>query len=155
MHWDDNFVELKTGEFIALQLNEISTSCIGEAGWFVKAQPLIDRDEQQSSAEGWTSNVTIHPLAPPDAADDPRHLVLGACNDVGTPQLRRQQVVAAEHIERQVAVGVVVAVEEPAFLAAVERIVGGVQIEDDPPPAATLPYPILDPDAPLIVRNAG
>ena len=34
-------------------------------------------------------------------------------------------------VERQVAVGVVVAVEEPAFLTPVQRIVGGVEIEHD------------------------
>ena len=38
---------------------------------------------------------------------------------------------AAEHIERQVAVAVVVAVEEPPFLVAVQRVVGGVEIEHD------------------------
>jgi hypothetical protein len=38
---------------------------------------------------------------------------------------------AAEHVERQIAVAVVVTVEEPAFLAAVERIVGGVEVEND------------------------
>ena len=38
---------------------------------------------------------------------------------------------AAEDVERQVAVAIVVAVEEPAFLLAVQRIVGGIQIEDD------------------------
>ena len=38
---------------------------------------------------------------------------------------------AAEDVERQVAVTVVVAVEEPAFLMAVQRIVGGIEIERD------------------------
>ena len=41
--------------------------------------------------------------------------------------------IAAEHIERQVAIAVVVAVEEAALLMAVQRIVGGVEIEDDLP----------------------
>ena len=49
----------------------------------------------------------------------------------GRPQLGRQQVPAAEHVQRQVAVAVVVAVEEPALLMAVQRIVGGVEVEDD------------------------
>ncbi len=39
---------------------------------------------------------------------------------------------AAEHVQRQVAVAVIVAVEEAPFLVAVERIIGGVEIEDDP-----------------------
>jgi len=38
---------------------------------------------------------------------------------------------AAEHVERQVAVAVIVAVKEPAFLMAVQRVVGGVEVEDD------------------------
>ena len=38
---------------------------------------------------------------------------------------------AAEHVERQIAVAVVVAVEEAPFLVAVQRIIGGVEIEDD------------------------
>ena len=38
---------------------------------------------------------------------------------------------AAEHVQRQVAIAVVVAVEEPAFLMAVQRIVGGIEIEND------------------------
>ena len=46
-------------------------------------------------------------------------------------QLGRQQVPAAEDVERQVAVAIIIAMEEPAFLLAVQRIVGGIQIEDD------------------------
>ena len=38
---------------------------------------------------------------------------------------------AAEHVERQIAVGVVVTVEKPLLLMAVQRIVGGVEIEGD------------------------
>ena len=40
---------------------------------------------------------------------------------------------AAEHVERQIAVAIVVAVEEAAFLLAVERDVGVVEIEHDLP----------------------
>jgi len=36
-----------------------------------------------------------------------------------------------KHVERQVAVGVVIAVEEPALLAAMQGIVGRVEIELD------------------------
>jgi hypothetical protein len=36
---------------------------------------------------------------------------------------------AAEHIERQIAVAVVIAVEETLFLMPVQRVVGGVEIE--------------------------
>jgi hypothetical protein len=38
---------------------------------------------------------------------------------------------AAEHIERQIAVVVVIAVEKTAFLMAVQRVVGGVKVEGD------------------------
>ena len=38
---------------------------------------------------------------------------------------------AAEDVERQIAVAVVVAVEEAPFLVAMQRVVGGVEIEDD------------------------
>ena len=38
---------------------------------------------------------------------------------------------ATEHVKRQIAVGVVIAVEEPAFLLAVQGIVSRVEIEDD------------------------
>ena len=55
----------------------------------------------------------------------------GAGVDVGPAQLGRQQMPAAEDVERQIAVAVVVAVEEAAFLMPVQRIVGGVEIEDD------------------------
>ena len=40
---------------------------------------------------------------------------------------------AAEHVKRQVAVAIIVAVEEAAFLMAVQRVVRGVEVEDDLP----------------------
>ena len=71
--------------------------------------------------------------ARPDLCDDPRDLLLraGAAVDVRRPELGRQQMPAAEHIERQIAVAIVVAVKEPAFLMAVQRVVGRVEVEDD------------------------
>ena len=65
--------------------------------------------------------------------DEARHLVLrpGRGVDVRAPELRCQQMPAAEHVERQVTPAVVVAVEEPALLVAVQRIVGGVEVEND------------------------
>ena len=67
--------------------------------------------------------------------DDARDLLHGAGRgvDVGAAELGRQQVPAAEDVERQVAVGVVVAVEEAALLVPVQRDVGGVEVEDDLP----------------------
>ena len=38
---------------------------------------------------------------------------------------------AAEDVQRQIAVAVVIAVKEAALLMAVQRIVGGVEIEGD------------------------
>lgn len=51
--------------------------------------------------------------------------------DVGGPQLGAQKVIAAEDVERQVAVVAVVAVEEPPLLVAVQGIVRGIQIQHD------------------------
>jgi hypothetical protein len=51
--------------------------------------------------------------------------------DVGAAQFRREQVPAAEDVERQVAVAIIVAVEEAAFLMPMDRVVGRVQVQDD------------------------
>ena len=58
--------------------------------------------------------------------DHPRRRVL-----VGAPQPGHQQISAAEHVERQIAVAIVIAVIEPPFLLAVQRIVRRVEIEND------------------------
>jgi hypothetical protein len=55
----------------------------------------------------------------------------GAGVDVRAAQLGQQQVPAAEHIERQIAVIVIIAVKEPPLLMPEERDVGGVEIEHD------------------------
>jgi hypothetical protein len=57
----------------------------------------------------------------------------GRCVDVGAAELGRERVPAAEDVEGKVAVGVVVAVEEPALLVPVQRDVGRAQVEDDLP----------------------
>ena len=49
----------------------------------------------------------------------------------GAPQLGLQQMASAEHVQRQIAVAIVIAVEEPAFLLAMQRIIGGIEIEND------------------------
>src|SRR6266699_3595706 len=61
-----------------------------------------------------------------DARDHARHLLdrAGRRIHVGAPQLGDQQVTAAEHVERQIAVAVVVAVEEPPLLLANTAISG-------------------------------
>ncbi len=45
---------------------------------------------------------------------------------------------AAEHVERQVAVAVVVTVEEPPLLLAVQRIIGRIEVENDLPRCALM-----------------
>jgi hypothetical protein len=64
-----------------------------------------------------------------DAGD----LLHGACCavDIRAAQLGRQQVPAAEDVERKVAVAVIIAVEELAFLVAVQWIIRRVKVEDD------------------------
>jgi len=51
--------------------------------------------------------------------------------EVGAPQTRAQQMPTAEHVQRQVAVVIVIAVEEAAFLLAVQRHIGGVDVQHD------------------------
>jgi hypothetical protein len=46
-------------------------------------------------------------------------------------KLGRQEMPAAEHVERQVAAAVGVTVKEPTLLMAVQGIVGRVEVEDD------------------------
>ena len=49
--------------------------------------------------------------------------------DIGRPQIGHQQVVAGEHIQRQEAIAVVIAVEKASLLTTVHRIVGGVDVQ--------------------------
>ena len=49
--------------------------------------------------------------------------------DVAGPQVGAQQLLAAEHVQRQVAVAVVVAVEKAPFLLAVQPVAGGVEVQ--------------------------
>src|SRR6201998_4901546 len=64
--------------------------------------------------------------APADLRGDPRHLLDAARAgvDVGRAAFGGQQMPAAEHVQRQIAVAVVIAVEETLFLMAVQRIGG-------------------------------
>jgi len=72
--------------------------------------------------------------ARPDLLHDPGEILDGAGRavDVAAAQLGAEQKRATEDVEREVAVVPVVAVEEPAFLLAVERIVRRVEVEHDP-----------------------
>jgi len=68
-----------------------------------------------------------------DLQDDPCQFIhrAGSAVDVGRAQLGGQQMAATENVERQVTIPVVIAVEEAAFLVAMQRVVGGVEVEDD------------------------
>ena len=71
----------------------------------------------------------------PYLPDDPRDFLdrSGRAVDVRRPQLGRHEMPAAEHIQRQIAVAIVITVKEPAFLMAMQRVVGGVEVEHDLP----------------------
>ena len=113
------------------------------------AQPLVARQAEDDSRHGW-SFAPAHQFLAAEAGVGAEHdLHLGPAlaqlghdaSDffrtarsrilVGRPQPRTQQLVTGEDIQRQIAVAVVVAVEEPLRLMAVERDVGGVQVEHD------------------------
>src|SRR4051812_10847422 len=51
--------------------------------------------------------------------------------DVGAAQLGGQEMPAAEHVKRQVAVAIIVAMEKAAFLMPVDRVIGRVEVQDD------------------------
>src|SRR6516164_2634892 len=53
----------------------------------------------------------------------------GAGIDVRATQLGCEPMTTAKHVEWQIAITVVVAVKEPAFLVPVQRIVGRIEIE--------------------------
>ena len=106
----------------------------GEAEHEVDPVLFAPRHQRLAAEAGIGAQENARPRpARPDLGDDARDLLdrSGASVDVRRPELGRQQMPAAEHVERQIAVAVVVAVEEPAFLMAVQRIVGGVEVEDD------------------------
>ncbi len=81
---------------------------------------------------GAQHDAHLAPLAA-NPRNNARHFLdrAGAAGNVGAPLPRQQQVPAAEGVERQIAVIVVVAMEEAAFLHAVERDVGVVEIDHD------------------------
>ncbi len=84
------------------------------------------------AAIGTQHNPRVRPSRA-DLGDNTLDLLHGPCRcvEVGATQLGHQQMTPAEHVERQVAVAIIVAVEEPALLMAVQRVVGGVEVQDD------------------------
>ena len=79
----------------------------------------------QQNARPWPTGA--------DLRDDARHLFdrAGRSVHIRAPQLGDQQMAAAEHVKRQIAVAVVIAAEEPPLLLAVQRIIGRVKIKND------------------------
>ena len=82
-----------------------------------------------------TAVGTQHDLDPgPDLAESPdqqfqnRTAVLGRVDVRGT-QVRHQKFVTAKNVQRQVAVVVVVPVEEPSLLATVQAVVRGIKVQ--------------------------
>src|SRR5690625_3737497 len=66
-----------------------------------------------------------------DLGDDALHLLKSAAAgiDISPAQPGCQQMITAEDIERQIAVAVIVAVEEAPFLLTADQIVRRIQIE--------------------------
>lgn len=58
-----------------------------------------------------------------------RHRMFGRI-EFGRPQIGHQQLVSAEHVQRQVAVVVVVAMKETFFLVAMQGDATGIEIEN-------------------------
>src|SRR5690606_3994014 len=71
----------------------------------------------------------------PDLRDDPLELLDAAGRTilVRWPQPGAQQMLAAEDVQRQIAVTPVVAMEEPPFLVTMQWIIGRIQIQPDLP----------------------
>ena len=121
---------------------------LGEFAFDLADQPAVARQPEQEvdapafaprhqsvagkAAIGTQQDAHLGPAAA-DLGDKPRHLLdrPGRAVDVGRAQFGRQQMPPTEDIERQVAVIVVIAVEEAPLLMPVQRIIGGVEIEDD------------------------
>ena len=68
-----------------------------------------------------------------DLGDNARHLLDSAvtARDIRTPLAGQQQVPAAEHVERQVAVLIIIPVKKATFLHPVDWDVGVVEIQHD------------------------
>ena len=84
---------------------------------------LSKRARPRETAVGAHQNAHKRPTAA-NVGNDARHLLhrAGRGVDVRTPQFGGQQMAPAEHVERQVAVAVVIAVEEPPLLSPAEHV---------------------------------
>ena len=109
----------------------MSSHASGEA--MVASQSLTRRRQRLSQAKVRSTTHLLGSPTKPRRAVELLDDVDGEALDVHHcgPQPGRQQMPAAEDVKRQVAEAVVIAVEEPPFLVAVQRIVGGVEIKRD------------------------
>src|SRR4029077_6894529 len=111
------------------------------------AQPLIARSAQAvrdcvllaprhdlltgESAVGSHNDAHPAPKAPPDGATDFLERLHRAA--AGISQSRQERDIATKAVEWQITVAAVVTVEESSFLVAMQRVVGGVKIQDNLP----------------------
>src|SRR5215470_18326024 len=65
--------------------------------------------------------------------NDARHRLRRAVRRITArpPQLGIQQMASAEHVKRQITIAVVIAVEGPALLLPMHRVISGIKIDDD------------------------
>ena len=77
-------------------------------------------------------DLHVRPVLP-NVGDDADQMLKqpGRGVDVRGPQQSQQGMIATEDVQRQIAVGIVIAMEETPELMAVQRIVGGIDIQHD------------------------
>ena len=131
---------LPRGGTETLRLGKLIDQCCLQAAIARQAEHVVDAvclapSHQLVVAEaavGAQDDARARPFLA-DPRDNARNLFNRTitARDVRTPLAGQQQVPTAEHVERQVAVLFIVAVEEPAFLLAVQRNVGVVEIQHD------------------------
>jgi hypothetical protein len=98
---------------------------------------LLAPDDQFVTGKAAISAQQNTYLGPPgrDLAHDPLQFLDRPRRpvDVRTPQLGSQQVPTAGHVERKIAVAIVVSMKEPTLLMPMQRIVSGIEIGNDLP----------------------
>ena len=105
----------------------------GMAEDVVDPVPLAPGHQRIAGEAAVGAQQNLHaPPAGADLADDALDLLdrTGGSVDVRAPELGREQVPTAEHVERQIAPAVIIAVEEPPLLMPVQRIVGRIEVEN-------------------------
>ncbi len=111
----------------------VQTGILGDADDIVHIMPVAPVQHAVAAEAGIPAQDDPH-LRPglaqaPHQQGQDRPGVFGAV-DVRGPQVADRKLIATEHIKRQETVVVVIALKETALLVAVNRIVGGVEVED-------------------------